>query len=530
MAGRASAEAECSVPAGYNRFMKPTPFQRIGVVGSGVMGRGIAQIFAQAGIPVRLFDSHGPALEAAVQSLAGVFSLLQDKGRLTAEQAQAASQRILPAQALTDLADCDLVIEAIVERLDAKRELLASLDEVLAPTAVIASNTSSLSITAIAASSRHPARVAGYHFFNPVPLMRIVEVIGGPRTDPGILDKLCTLAELAGHQAVRAQDTPGFIVNHAGRGFGTEALRLLGEGVADPATIDRIMREQVNIDGSGFKLGPFELMDLTGLDVSHPVMESIYRQYFDEPRFRPSVIAAQRTVAGLHGRKRGEGWYQHIDGKQQNPPEPVVPATGSLPPVWVAPGAQHGTLSALVTDLGAQLDTGASPGAESLILLAPLGHDATHACLDWPAERAVAIDTFFPVARGACQRRTLMTTPATRAHYRDAAHALFAADGVRVSVIRDSAGFVAPRILAMIVAIGCEIAQQRIASPADIDTAVRLGLGYPAGPLALGDKLGAMRLTRLLDEIHQITADPRYRPSMWLRRRAKLGLSLLHPD
>jgi len=494
------------------------------------MGRGIAQIFAQAGIPVRLFDSHSPALAAAVQSLAGVFTLLQDKGRLSPEQAQAATARILPAQTLADLADCDLVIEAIVERLDAKRELLTNLDAVLAPSAVIASNTSSLSITAIAASSSHPERVAGYHFFNPVPLMRIVEVIGGPRTESHILDRLCELAELAGHRAVRAQDTPGFIVNHAGRGFGTEALRLLGEGVADPATIDRIMREQVSIDGSGFKLGPFELMDLTGLDVSHPVMESIYRQYFDEPRFRPSVIAAQRNVAGLHGRKRGEGWYRHLEGKQQNPPEPAVPGVAVIPPVWVAPGAQHSALSSLVTDLGGRLDTGREPGPDSLILLAPLGHDATHACLDWPAERALAIDTFFPVGKGACQRRTLMTTPATRADYRDAAHALFAADGVRVSVIRDSAGFVAPRILAMIVAIGCEIAQQHIASPTDIDTAVRLGLGYPAGPLTLGDKLGAVRVTRLLDEIHQITADPRYRPSMWLRRRAKLGLSLLHPD
>ena len=516
--------------AGYNRAMKPTPFQRIGVVGSGVMGRGIAQIFAQAGIPVRLFDSHGPALAAAVQSLAGIFSLLQGKGRLTAEQAQAASERILPAQALPDLADCDLVIEAIVEQLDAKQKLLASLDEVLAPSAVIASNTSSLSITAIAAGSRHPARVAGYHFFNPVPLMRIVEVIGGPRTEPGVLEKLCALAELAGHQAVRAQDTPGFIVNHAGRGFGTEALRLLGEGVADPPTIDRIMREQVRIDGGGFKLGPFELMDLTGLDVSHPVMESIYRQYFDEPRFRPSVIAAQRNIAGLHGRKRGESWYRHLEGKQQNPAEPGPPAVGMVPPVWIAPGPHHGALCALVTDLGGRVDTSPEPSTESLILLAPLGHDATHACSDWPADRAIAIDTFFTVAKDACQRRTLMTTPATRFDYRDAAHALFGADGVRVAVIRDSAGFVAPRILAMIVAIGCEIAQQRIASPADIDTAVRLGLGYPAGPLTLGDKLGAMRLTRLLDEIHQITADPRYRPSMWLRRRAKLGLSLLQPD
>lgn len=494
------------------------------------MGRGIAQIFAQAGVTVRLFDAHAPALNSAMQSLAAVFALLQEKGRLTEAQAQAAAARIVPAESLEAFSDCDLVIEAIVERLDAKRELLGRLDDVLAPEAVIASNTSSLSITAIAASSRHPERVAGYHFFNPVPLMRIVEVIGGPKTSPDILERLSALAKLAGHQPVRAEDTPGFIVNHAGRGFGTEALRILGEGVTDPATVDRIMREQVGINGSGFKLGPFELMDLTGLDVSHPVMESIYRQYYEEPRFRPSVIAAQRTVAGLHGRKRGEGWYRHVDGKQQNPVETPAPAAGTLPPLWIAPGVHRDAVAQCAAQLGAQIETGPAPGNEALVILTPLGHDATHACQDWPAERAVALDTFFAFGKGACQRRVLMTTPATRSDYRDAAHALFASDGVRVSVIRDSAGFVAPRILAMIVAIGCEIAQQRIASPVDIDTAVRLGLGYPAGPLALGDALGPARLTRLLDEIHDITGDPRYRPSPWLRRRAKLGLSLLHAD
>lgn len=511
--------------------MKPTPsFKCIGVVGSGVMGRGIVQIFAQIGIPVRLFDSQPKALEAAVQSLHSAFSMLHDKGRLTTEAANLARQSVLPAGALADLADCDLVIEAIVERLDVKRELVASLESILSNGAVIASNTSSLSITAIASQAAHPERIAGYHFFNPVPLMKIVEVVGGSRTDPTVLERLNDLSKAAGHLPVIAQDTPGFIVNHAGRGFGTEALRLLGEGVADPFTVDRIMREQVSFDGAGFKLGPFELMDLTGLDVSHPVMESIYRQYYEEPRFRPSVLAAQRTMAGLHGRKRGEGWYRHIDGKQQHPTE-AVPPSASLPPaVWVAPGPQREAVATLVTALGARLDAGPKPSTESLIVLSPLGHDATHACQDLSGERAVALDTLFGFGKGQCQRRTLMTTPATHTEYRDAAHALFAADGVRVSVIRDSAGFVAPRIIAMIVAIACEIAQQRIASPADIDAAVRLGLGYPLGPLTMGEKLGPATIHRLLSEMYEVTGDPRYRPSLWLRRRASLGLSLFAAD
>ena len=505
-------------------------FTRIGVVGSGVMGRGIAQIFAQIGIPVRLHDSQPQALDAAVKSLNSAFAMLQEKGRMTADRVERARACVLPSAALADLADCDLVVEAIVERLDAKRQLIDALEAVLSRQAVIASNTSSLSITAIAATSRHPERIAGYHFFNPVPLMKIVEVIGGPRTDPAVLERLSALSRAAGHHPVTALDTPGFIVNHAGRGYGTEALKVIGEGVADPFTVDRIMREQANFGGAGFKLGPFELMDLTGLDVSHPVMESIYHQYYEEPRFRPSVLAAQRAAAGLHGRKRGEGWYRHIEGKQQNPAEPDPPAAALPASVWVAPGPKRDAVAGLVSSLGGRIESGPRPGAESLIVLAPLGHDATHACSDLPAERCIALDTLFPFAKGQCQRRTIMATPATRSEFRDSAHALFASDGVRVSTIRDSAGFVAPRIIAVMVAIACEIAQQRIASPADIDAAVRLGLGYPVGPLTMGDTVGAPVINRLLAEIYEVTGDPRYRPSPWLRRRASLGLSLLKSD
>src|SRR5690606_10302928 len=214
------------------------------------------------------------------------------------------------------LAGCDLVVEAIVERLDAKRALFAELEGIVGEGCVLASNTSSLSVTAIAAGCARPQRVVGWHFFNPVPLMKVVEVVNGARTEPGIVDDMVALSRATGHLPVVAQDTPGFIVNHAGRAYGTESLKALSEGVADVPTIDRILREQVGFDGSGFRLGPFELMDLTGLDVSHPVMESIYRQFYDEARFRPSVITAQRVAAGLLGRKTGEGFYRYADGKQ----------------------------------------------------------------------------------------------------------------------------------------------------------------------------------------------------------------------
>jgi 3-hydroxybutyryl-CoA dehydrogenase len=510
--------------------MDTSPFQRIGVVGSGAMGRGIAQLFAQSGIAVRLYDNNAAALASATAGIADTFAKLVEKGRMSAESAAAARARLEPADALSALADCDLVIEAIVERLDVKRELLVSLEAIVTDDAVLATNTSSLSVTAIAAACRRPQRVAGYHFFNPVPLMKVVEVVDGVRTDLAVIERLTALTRITGHLPVIAQDTPGFIVNHAGRGFGTEALKALGEGAADVATIDRILREQVAFESGGFKLGPFELLDLTGLDVSQPVMESIYRQYYDEPRFRPSVIGAQRLAAGLIGRKAGDGFYAYRDGRQQTPAEPATPTVAVRPPVWVAPGPRAAALREAVAALQGVVQDTPGPTEHALVLVAPLGLDASAAAEGLPAERTMAVDTLFPVAPGRCKRRVLMPTPATRPDYRDAAHALFATDGVPVSMLRDSPGFVAQRVLAMIVSVGTEIAQQRIASPADIDGAVRAGLGYPLGPLAMGDALGASTVLEILQNMHRLTGDPRYRPGGWLRRRAQLGLSLLHED
>ena len=289
-----------------------------------------------------------------------------------------------------------------------------------------------------------------------------------------------------GHKAVQAQDTPGFIVNHAGRGYGTEALRIVGEGVSDFATVDRILKDQ-----AGFRLGPFELMDLTALDVSHPVMESIYRQYYDEPRYRPSVITAQRLAGGLLGRKTGEGFYRYVDGAAQTAPEPAAPGLDTLPPVWVSPrAARRPELLRLVHALGAHLESGAEPSPSALIIVAPLGFDVTTiAAVDrLDATRTVGIDML--VDDAATRRRVLAGNPATRTDMRDAAHALFARDGKAVSVIRDSGGFVTQRVVATIVNIAADICQQRICTPADLETAVTLGLGYPKGPLAMGDAYG----------------------------------------
>jgi 3-hydroxybutyryl-CoA dehydrogenase len=500
------------------------PFTSLGIVGTGAMGRGIAQLAAQAGLDVYLHDTRPGAVAEATAFIDELWVRGVTKGRLAEEQRSTYRARLHEADGLDALADCDMVMEAIVEQLEAKQALFAELEGLLREEAVLATNTSSLSVTAIASACRHPERVIGFHFFNPVPLMKIVEVIPGVRTAPEVTAAVEALGQAMGHFTARASDTPGFLVNHAGRAYGTEALRLLGEGVADTATIDRILE-----DLGGFRMGPFTLLDLTGLDVSHAVMESIYHQYYQEPRFRPSPITGQRLTAGLLGRKSGRGFYAYEDGRPQRPEAPTPPASEPLP-VWISPedGDAREALTALVSAAGWPLDTGERPAEGSLCLLTPLGEDTTDCALRQGLDpsRCLAVETL----GGLAEHRCLMASPATAASYRDAAWALLARDGTPVSVLNDSHGFVLQRVIAGIVNVGAEIAQQRVAAPVTIDRAVELGLGYPRGPLALGDHYGSRRILTILETLLAATGDPRYRPSPWLRRRARLGLPLTTPD
>ena len=497
-----------------------SPSLALGVIGTGTMGRGIAQIAVAGGIAVRLFDMQDGAAAEASGFVARMLRRAAEKGGMTKAAAEAAIGRLEIVDGLGAMAGADVVVEAIVEELEPKQRLFAELEAIVSADCILATNTSSLSVTAIAADCARPERVAGYHFFNPVPLLKVVEVVDGLLTAPWVGDFLDAVARRCGHRPVRAKDSPGFLVNHAGRGLNTEGLRIVQEGIASPREVDDVLRD----GGTGFRMGPFELMDTTGLDVSGVVMESIYRQFYEEPRFRPVPIARQRMAAGLYGRKTGSGFYAYEDGRRVAPEAAEIPeAAPAL--VWVSPADPEGqkAVMAAIADAAA-IESGASPDPGTLCIVTPTGSDATTAALDQglPPERTVAVDTAF----GLAGRRTMMTTPVTEPRWRDLAHALLAADGTPVTAIGDSPGFIAQRVIATIVNIGCDIAQQGIATPADIDAAVELGLAYRRGPIAWGDYLGPARVLAILESLHDFYRDPRYRPSPWLTRRARLGVPL----
>jgi len=493
------------------------------VFGTGTMGRGIAQLCAQAGLATLLFDSNSGAVKQAIAAIDKGLEGLVSKGRMTAETKKDVLARLQPISTYDECARAGIVIEAIVEDISAKRSLFREIEQRVAADAVLATNTSSLSVTEVAAGCAQPRRVAGLHFFNPPPLMKLVEVIGGLRTEPKVVESLVEFARRIGKHPIVAADSPGFVVNHAGRAYGPEALRIAAQGIASPQEVDALMKE-----AAGFRMGPFELLDLVGGDVTHAVMVSIFEQFFDEPMYQPSAEMAVRVAGGLLGRKSKQGFYSYEGAPAKNKPTvPVLPGTKPTA-AWVVDEDGGAELAEWLKSAGVKVQFGGAPVAGISCFVTPIGEDASGAAvrLQLDPARTVAVDMFGRFSG----RRTLMKTPLTQPDILAAAVAALSTEKMPVTVINDSPGFVVQRLLAMIVNIGTRIAELRIASPADIDTAVELGLNYPKGPLALGDALGPGRVLAVLDGMQGITHDPKYRATTWLRRRARLGVSLHTPD
>ncbi len=493
----------------------------LGVVGTGTMGRGIVQIAAAKGIKVLLFDIREEAINDALTDIKAKFDMLVKKGRMDAGQAELAKSALVATSDITDFSECTIVVEAIVEKTEAKIELFSQLDDIVSDDCILATNTSSLSVTEIQAGTKLPGRVGGFHFFNPVPVMKIVEVVGGIRTEQSVVDRLQALGEFCGHYAPVVKDAPGFIVNHAGRGFGTEALRILGEGIAEPTDVDRTLGDLAH-----FKIGPFSLLDLVGIDISHAVMESIYGQFYQEPRYRPSHITKQYVMAELKGRKTGQGFYKYEDNSNRPTwAEEVTVTSGEKTAIWLgAVTNAKDKITEILNEAGWPIDEAEAPSDGSIILFTPIGKDVTTTAVEgnYPAERCVAIDSIFNFETRVC----LMSSPVTTDAIKQSVQFAFSSAGKRVTMINDSPGFIAQRIVAHIVNIGADIAQQRIARPADVNRAVKMGLGYPFGSLEFGDHIGPKTILTILENLHEFYGDPRYRPSPWLKRRALLGVSL----
>ncbi|HUS54243.1 MAG TPA: 3-hydroxyacyl-CoA dehydrogenase [Thermohalobaculum sp.] len=484
----------------------------VGVVGAGAMGQGIIQVAVQGGMRTLIFDARPGGAEAARKAIAERIDRMAEKGRINADDAAAATARMAVADDFSDLAPCDAVIEAIFEEIEVKRETFARIEAEVSADCLIASNTSSIPISSIARACKRRDRIAGLHFFNPVPVMKLVEVIRGAETSDATAEALTVLGRRMGRTPVTVKDSPGFLVNMGGRAYTTEGLRLAHEQVATPAQIDAIMR-----DCRHFRMGPFELMDLTGIDVNYPVSMIVYNGYLQDPRIKTAPNHRAMADAGLYGRKTGQGWFAYEGGKPLDRPSADY-VTNVAPATSVRLAEPDDALEAFCAEIGLRV------GDSGPYLAAPIGEDATHVALRTGVAHQVLV--CIDLTGDASKRVTAMTAPGADREALDMVTASIIAAGRAVTVIKDSPGFVAQRISAMVANLGCYMAEIGLASPSDIDLAMQLGLNYPLGPLALAEDMGVGNTLRILEQLQAITGEDRYRPTMWLKRRSHLGLPI----
>ncbi len=505
------------------------------VIGAGIMGAGIAQVAAQAGHAVKLFDARDGAAAQAKGKLADSLAGLVAKGKLDAAAVDATLARITPVATLREAADARLVVEAIVEQLATKRALFAELESLLSDDAVIATNTSSISVTALANGMAHPARLVGMHFFNPVPLMKLVEVVSGLHTDAGLADAIFELSKTWGKVPVHARSTPGFIVNRIARPYYAEALALLGERAIEPAALDACLR------GAGFRMGPCELMDLIGHDTNFAVTNSVYEANFFDKRYVPSLVQREMVDGGLFGRKTGRGFFTYVAGKPMVSADAAVgeaPADASLGNIVLhGRGPCAELLAARLTAAGLGFDRAAQSGWTGLTLGGAAagaalrltdGRSASQVAAAGPQREVAVFD--LPIAWLGVAQRAAATVPGValafsvaaqaRADLSEIAAGALRALGFAPQPVADTPGLVVARSVAMLINEAADAVQQGVCTPDGADAAMKLGVNYPDGPfewLARWDASAAIDVIEALDACYR---GERYRVSPWLRQAA----------
>jgi 3-hydroxybutyryl-CoA dehydrogenase len=491
----------------------------VAVVGSGAMGSGIAQVAASAGHDVLLFDTRVDAADKAIAGIKATYAKLVEKGRMDATVAKAAGERLKRIGTLQEAAGAALVVEAIVENLDAKRALFAELETVVTDDCILATNTSSISVTAIAANLRRPERLVGMHFFNPVPLMVLVEVISGIATDKQVADTVYATAEAWGKSPVHAKSTPGFIVNRVARPYYAEALRLLLEQAGGPATIDAVLR-----DCGGFRMGPFELMDLIGHDVNFSVTNSVYKAYFGDPRFTPSILQQELVNAGFLGRKTGRGFYRYGEGAEN--PAPQTEAPQPRPQSVALIGGESSTLAPLAARLASagfelprQEAFEGTPGflCQGAAVYLTDGRSATERASETWHPDTVVYDLLLDP--GKASRIALARADQCSDAAFNAVVGMFQAAGFAVTRLDDVPGMAVMRTVAMLANEAADAVNQGVCSAQAVDIAMQKGVNYPRGPLAWADSVGLQQVVTVLSNLAASYGEDRYRVSPLLRRK-----------
>ncbi|MGI9185126.1 MAG: 3-hydroxyacyl-CoA dehydrogenase NAD-binding domain-containing protein [Solirubrobacteraceae bacterium] len=504
----------------------------IGVAGAGTMGAGIAQLACLAGARTLLHDPDGDALNRGLSRIRGQLERGVQRGRWSQEQATAAAQSLRGATEIEDLAPCELVIEAAPERLEIKRELFGRLEAVVSNDCVLATNTSSLLVTALAGATVNPGRVVGMHFFNPPPVMRLLEVVAGVESSERAVAVAQAAGEAMGKHVIVAADGPGFIVNRCNRPFGLEALRLLTERAATIPEIDRACRQ-----GGGFRMGPFEMMDLVGVDVGLDVSRSFYEQSFGEPRWRPSPITVKTVAAGRLGRKSGRGYYEYPEDAEHRPADPEPPAIGGGDGLVVIAGDSMlaAELRADAADAGwAVADPVEAEGLASPFLILDVGRHGEEpeaplqggpqaialaagslAALD-PGGSAIGFHALPPLA--ATRLVELTRGPDSSEAAAAASERFFATLGKHTLWVADAPGLILGRIICSVVNEAAFALGEGLGSAEDIDAGMVHGLNYPRGILTWADAIGLDHVLTVLDALNLEYGEERYRAAPLLRR------------